>query len=144
MPSTKMASYGRPKSLNATSALLLSHGQEPTSATAPGRGHSGPFSRLSRPAAAAPPLLCPGASVRSANGLCERSPECPGAGGRRPSPRGLSSGPRVSAVVSPSGAPGLALRQRHWPPGLGGAGPCLVLSWGPALQIFGAGFFTLS
>ena len=64
------------------------------SATAPGRGQSWPFSRLSRPVAAAPPLLCPGASVRSVNGLCERSPECPGAGGRRPSLRGLSSRPR--------------------------------------------------
>ncbi|KAL1770937.1 hypothetical protein HispidOSU_020451 [Sigmodon hispidus] len=81
-----MAPYRRLTSLSVTSALSSSHGQEPISATAPGRGQFWPFSRLCRPAAAAPPLLCPGASVRSANGLCERSPERPGAGGRRPSP----------------------------------------------------------
>lgn len=108
-----MAPRRRLRSLHATSALLSSHDQKPTSATAPGRGQSWPFSRLSRPVAAAPPLLCPGASVRSVNGLCERSPECPGAGGRRPSLRGLSSRPRVSALVSPSRTPGLAPRQWH-------------------------------
>lgn len=117
LPITKMVPYRRLTSLGVTSALPLSHDQEPPSATDPGRGQSWPFSRLSRPAAAAPPLLCPGASVRSANGLCERSPERPGAGGRRPSPGTLQraqgeccsvpkrgSGPSAAAVTPASRA----------------------------------------
>lgn len=58
--------------------------------------------------------------------------------------RGPSSGPRVSAAVSPSGVPGLAPQPWSPPPGPGGAAPALACPHGPALLLSGAGFFTLS
>lgn len=67
----------------------------PASATGPGSGHPGPFSRLSRPAAGlsgrcfarAPPCARPTASESA-------RPSAPGAGGRRPSPGTLQRAQR--------------------------------------------------